>query len=272
MREALRRLEGDGHVVRDRSGGVRPNAPRVSVDARALRRAHRARGPGGAHRRPGAARRRCTRSGWSCAPSTTTRPDFVHADEAFHEAHRARDRQPATERYLRDINERIRVIRIHDFTTPDRIEATIEEHLEILERSGRASRRGRGAHARAHRARRRSGGAPRGRAARAHVRGGAPVSSVATNAFAAARSGWPRRSSTRPSGGRHTTSSGRPPRRCPRSAGCRAPARSPAPRAPSTPAPPRGARRGGAARGSRATSGRRSSRSTPSRAGRGARP
>ena len=39
----------------------------------------------------------------------------------------------ATERYIRDINERIRLIRIHDFTTPDRIEATIEEHLEILE-------------------------------------------------------------------------------------------------------------------------------------------
>ena len=31
VREALRRLEGDGHVVRDRSGGVRPNAPRVSA-------------------------------------------------------------------------------------------------------------------------------------------------------------------------------------------------------------------------------------------------
>ncbi len=31
VREALRRLEGDGHVVRDRSGGVRPNAPRVTA-------------------------------------------------------------------------------------------------------------------------------------------------------------------------------------------------------------------------------------------------
>ena len=31
VREALRRLEGDGHVVRDRSGGVRPNPPRVSA-------------------------------------------------------------------------------------------------------------------------------------------------------------------------------------------------------------------------------------------------
>ena len=39
----------------------------------------------------------------------------------------------ATVRYLHDINERIRVIRVHDFTTPDRIEATISEHLEILD-------------------------------------------------------------------------------------------------------------------------------------------
>ena len=55
--------------------------------------------------------------------------------------HRARvSGNSATERYIRDINERIRLIRIHDFTTPDRIEATIEEHLEILEtvRAGRA--------------------------------------------------------------------------------------------------------------------------------------
>ena len=66
-------------------------------------------------------------------------PDFVYADEAFHEGIARACGNTATERYLRDINERIRLIRIHDFTTPDRIEATIEEHLEILEtvRAGR---------------------------------------------------------------------------------------------------------------------------------------
>ena len=31
VREALRRLEGDGHVVRDRNGRVRPNPPRVTA-------------------------------------------------------------------------------------------------------------------------------------------------------------------------------------------------------------------------------------------------
>ena len=60
-------------------------------------------------------------------------PDFVYADEAFHEGIAHASGNSTTERYLRDINERIRVIRIHDFTTVDRIETTIEEHLEILD-------------------------------------------------------------------------------------------------------------------------------------------
>ena len=64
----------------------------------------------------------------------------MYADEGFHEGIARASGNSATERYIRDINERIRLIRIHDFTTPDRIEATIEEHLEILEtvRAGRA--------------------------------------------------------------------------------------------------------------------------------------
>ncbi len=130
VREALRRLEGDGHVVRDRSGGVRPNAPRVSamgelyavrtvLEDLAVRTADPERLDG-------------LHEEWlELRHEHEDSPDFVHADEAFHEALAAGNR--AAERYLRDINERIRVIRIHDFTTPDRIEATIEEHLEILE-------------------------------------------------------------------------------------------------------------------------------------------
>ena len=68
---------------------------------------------------------------------------FHKVSEAMYERAQAQQTASgngATERYIRDINERIRLIRIHDFTTPDRIEATIEEHLEILEtvRAGRA--------------------------------------------------------------------------------------------------------------------------------------
>ena len=133
MREALRRLEGDGHVVRDRSGGVRPEPAAGVGHARALRRAHRARGPRGAHRRPGRCSTALLAEWLELRGEHDDSPDFVYADEAFHEGIAHASGNGATERYLRDINERIRVIRIHDFTTPDRIEATIEEHLEILE-------------------------------------------------------------------------------------------------------------------------------------------
>jgi DNA-binding GntR family transcriptional regulator len=139
VREALRRLEGDGHVVRDRSGGLRPNPPRVSAmrelyDVRvvledlAVRTADPERLDG-------------LIGEWlDLRAEHDDGPDFVYADEAFHEGIARASGNSATERYIRDIDERIRLIRIHDFTTPDRIEATIEEHLEILEtiRAGRA--------------------------------------------------------------------------------------------------------------------------------------
>ena len=118
VREALRRLEGDGHVVRDRSGGLRPNPPRVSVmrelyDVRvvledlAVRTANPDELDG-------------LISEWlDLRGEHDDSPDFVYADEAFHEGIARASGNGATERYIRDINERIRLIRIHDFTTPD---------------------------------------------------------------------------------------------------------------------------------------------------------
>ena len=139
VREALRRLEGDGHVVRDRSGGLRPNPPRVSVmrelyDVRVVLEdlAVRSADP--------EALDGLIAEWLDLRSEHDDGPDFVYADEAFHEGIARASGNSATQRYIRDINERIRLIRIHDFTTPDRIEATIEEHLEILEtvRAGRA--------------------------------------------------------------------------------------------------------------------------------------
>ena len=153
VREALRRLEGDGHVVRDRAGGVRPNPPRVSVmrelyDVRVVLEdlAVRTADP---DRLDGAA----SPSGWSCAPSTTTAPDFVYADEGFHEGIARASGNSATERYIRDINERIRLIRIHDFTTagPDRGDDRGAPG-DPRDRPRGPRRRGRRADARAHRA------------------------------------------------------------------------------------------------------------------------
>jgi DNA-binding GntR family transcriptional regulator len=139
VREALRRLEGDGHVVRDSNSGVRPNPPRVSImrelyDVRVVLEdlAVRSADP---EQLDGLV------AEWlELREEHDDGPDFVYADEGFHEGIARASGNSATERYIRDINERIRLIRIHDFTTPDRIDATIEEHLEILEtvRAGRA--------------------------------------------------------------------------------------------------------------------------------------
>jgi DNA-binding GntR family transcriptional regulator len=136
VREALRRLEGDGHVVRDRAGGMRPNPPRVSamhelyavrmvLEDLAVRGAAAQRAP----------ELEALRDEWRelAHELDDEGPDFVHADEGFHEGLARASGNRATERYIRDINERIRVLRIHDFTTFDRIAVTVDEHLEIAD-------------------------------------------------------------------------------------------------------------------------------------------
>lgn len=145
VREALRRLEADGHVVRDPSGGTRPNPPRVSamretyevrlvLEELVVRRAA-SRGPGADA--DGLSRLgdewRDLRNRWPALRDGFEWPDFVYADERFHERLARLSGNRAAVRHLREVNERIRVVRIHDFTTPDRIDATIAEHVEIAE-------------------------------------------------------------------------------------------------------------------------------------------
>ena len=62
-----------------------------------------------------------------------TDPEFVLIDEDFHGrlAESAGNRQLAEE--LRRVNERIRPVRTHDFVTQGRVEATIAQHLAIVE-------------------------------------------------------------------------------------------------------------------------------------------
>jgi len=143
IREALRRLEGDGHLIRDPSGGLRPRIPSVrsmrelyevrialedlivrraassgdralldalSADWRALDAEHRA----------------------SPAAILDQGTAFVHRDEAFHERMAVASGNDVACAMLKDLNARIRVLRIHDFTRPDRITTTIGEHLEII--------------------------------------------------------------------------------------------------------------------------------------------
>jgi DNA-binding GntR family transcriptional regulator len=141
VREALRRLEGDGHLVRDPAGGMRPVVPsvramrdlydvRLAIEELVVRRA-----AGGGDRgmldaleqewRGFAAEQR---RGGLADPG----PAFVEHDEEFHERLAEAAGNQVAVQMLRDIADRIRILRIYDFTSGRRIEATIEEHLEIV--------------------------------------------------------------------------------------------------------------------------------------------
>ena len=141
VREALRRLEGDGHLVRDASGRMSPSAPsvesmrelyevRVALEDLCARRAAT-----GGDREPIEAIEqdwRALDAAWRDGRALPRGPDFVYADEGFHRALAAASGNDVALSMLSDLNDRIRVLRIYDFTTDDRIGATIAEHLEIV--------------------------------------------------------------------------------------------------------------------------------------------
>jgi DNA-binding GntR family transcriptional regulator len=140
VREALRRLEGDGHLVRAGAGGLRPSLPnvasmahvyevRLAIEDLCVRRAAAV---------PDHPVLEAVHVHWlrlrdtGPAPSAQG-PDFVHADEGFHRGIAEAAGNELALRVLVDVNHRIRLMRIHDFTTEDRVQATIAEHLEIVE-------------------------------------------------------------------------------------------------------------------------------------------
>ena len=135
VREALRRLEGDGHLVRAPEGGLRPSVPnvtsmsqlyevRIAIEELSVRRAATA---------GDRSRLEAIRADWRSLRSAPHGPEFVYADERFHQRLAEAGGNEVAARVLTDVNARIRVMRIHDFTTDDRVRATIAEHLEIVE-------------------------------------------------------------------------------------------------------------------------------------------
>jgi DNA-binding GntR family transcriptional regulator len=139
VREALRRLEGDGHIVRD-GGGLCPSAPsvksmrelyevRMALEELCARRRvqRRSRQDRGDRAGLAGARRRLARQ-----QHVAARPGLRLRRRGLSSRARGRERQDVAEVLLGDLNERIRILRIHDFTTDDRIGATIAEHLEIV--------------------------------------------------------------------------------------------------------------------------------------------
>lgn len=143
VREAMRRLEGDGHLVRDASGGLTPRVPdvrtmheyydvRLALEDLVVRRAT----IDGNREVLVALQSEWEEMGKKRAKPSTTPPEeqhvFVEADERFHLGIAHASGNETAARYLAEITERIHVLRIQGFTIEARIDATVDEHLEIL--------------------------------------------------------------------------------------------------------------------------------------------
>ncbi|MET0420459.1 MAG: GntR family transcriptional regulator [Acidimicrobiia bacterium] len=140
VREALHRLHSEGLVQRDAEGGFRPSVPdvagmrtlyevRITLEVAALRRPAEL---GTAHDRHQLLE---LRDEWQALaddePPAT--PEFVLLDEAFHVGLADAAGNPVLVEFLRVVNERIRMVRMQDFLTDDRVTHTIAEHLEIVD-------------------------------------------------------------------------------------------------------------------------------------------
>jgi DNA-binding GntR family transcriptional regulator len=141
VREALSRLWSEGIVDRHPEGGFRPVPPDVSVirdlyevrvglEQLAIARPFRI---GTVHERE---RLLELRDDWMALaedPDVEPSPDFVLLDESFHAGLAEASGNPAIVEMLRTVNERIRIVRMQDFLTEERISKTITQHLGILE-------------------------------------------------------------------------------------------------------------------------------------------
>jgi DNA-binding GntR family transcriptional regulator len=141
VREAIQRLAAESLIEPHAEGGFQPSVPdtkvmrelyeiRAGLELQALQRPAR---HGTRHDpaiiEPLRDRWRAMREGELPAPD----PDFVLLDESFHVTLMSASGNRAATELLRQVNERIRIVRMHDFLIPERIDATITEHLGIAE-------------------------------------------------------------------------------------------------------------------------------------------
>ncbi|WP_284251718.1 GntR family transcriptional regulator [Litorihabitans aurantiacus] len=140
VRDALLRLEADGVLVR-RDGALYRYVPsareffelyelRVTLETAGLDRALA--DPTVRHDR---AALEAELAVWEERRESTPDPSprFVLADEQFHVSLLGAAGNSEATRALERVNRRIRPVRMHDYLTPDRMEATVAEHLDILE-------------------------------------------------------------------------------------------------------------------------------------------
>jgi DNA-binding GntR family transcriptional regulator len=139
VRHALIRLHGEGLISRHQDGGYRPTVPdpdniaglyeaRRALEIGALWR------PAEAGTRHDQAALAHLREDWEALRRDQPPADagFVSLDEDFHTRLAESAGNAVLVDLLRSVNARIRIVRIHDFLTDDRIELTITEHLQLL--------------------------------------------------------------------------------------------------------------------------------------------
>jgi DNA-binding GntR family transcriptional regulator len=141
IREALLRLHGEGLVRRGSDGGYEPIAPDVTVmrhlyevrqglELQALARPHRL---GERHDVDTLDELRSDWRAFRDDPPDDGDPSFVLLDESFHVTLAEAAGNPSLAELLRHVNERIRLVRMLDFLTGERILQTIDEHLAIVD-------------------------------------------------------------------------------------------------------------------------------------------
>jgi len=140
IREALSRLEVEGLVVRAPDGGFLPVVPdvagmrqlyevRVGLELQALRRPSRL---GTEHDR---GILEALRADWVelTHEEPEAEPGFVLLDESFHLTLALAAGNSMLVDILRQINERIRIVRMQDFLVPERVGRTIREHVALID-------------------------------------------------------------------------------------------------------------------------------------------
>jgi DNA-binding GntR family transcriptional regulator len=140
VREALSRLHTEGLVTKAEDGGYFPAVPdvtvmrqlyevRIGLELLALRLPSRF---GGAHDRDELEQ---LRDDWLVLRDEGHEPDptFVLLDESFHVALVETAGNEVLADLLRQVNDRIRVVRMQDFMADGRIETTVTEHVGIVD-------------------------------------------------------------------------------------------------------------------------------------------
>lgn len=141
IREALKRLQAEGLVGHHHDGGFQPIVPDVTVmrhlyEVRAGLELQALQRPARMGTRHDPAILEPLRDQWrhmSSAPPPNADPNFVLLDESFHVTLAAAAGNVVAVDFLRQVNERIRLVRMHDFLVQPRITTTIAEHLNLVE-------------------------------------------------------------------------------------------------------------------------------------------